>query len=144
MAEVTTKPTTEVRLTRDAVVSLLKEARERFENGAHELYSCSNDESQRPTIAACTEIIGRVGELIDRPWRWPHKETPYGKEEEALTSIEFSPATMDWIRWQRDQQAPYVEDFDTGVSGGDPGYLAEQVYLLHVLEGILRQSEAGA
>lgn len=70
----TTQPALGVRLTRDAAVALLKEAREQFENGACELYN-SDDDSQHRTIAACVEIIGRIGSLIDHPWG-DRTETP--------------------------------------------------------------------
>lgn len=137
--------TTRVRLPRDAAAALVKEARERFENGAHELH-VSHDEGQRATIAACTEIIGLVAGSVGNPWRWPHTETPHGRQEEPLAEFEFSAETMAWIERNRDQQGGYVADFESGACvGAEPGYYAGQVFLLHVLEGILTQrDEAGA
>ena len=144
MAATTEKasPTVELQLTRDAVIALLKEARQQFGNGAHELYSCE-DVGQRSTIAACTEIIGRLDHMIERPWNWPTKEIPrYGKEELGSVTVEFSRETAAWLKWDRDQQRPYVElELATGASVGEPGYEVEQVYLLHVLERVVRQVE---
>lgn len=144
MATTTEKaaPTVELRLTRDAVIALLKEARNRFLDGAEELYG-SNDGSQRPTLAACTEIIGRLDHLIEHPWMWPTKEIPrYGKEELGSITVEFTAETAAWLKWSRDQQQPYVDrELATGASVGDPGYEVEQVYLLHVLERIVREVE---
>ncbi len=129
------------RLSRDAAIALLKEARGQFENGAHELYN-SDDQSQRKTIAACTEIIGRVAEDVGRPWRWPHEETPVGKQEKWFAEFDFSPETLAWIGWDRDQQEAFVADFDSGMNGGgDPGYYAQQVFLLHVLNGLVEQQQ---
>ncbi len=138
MGTVTTTPTAKVELTRDAAAVLLKEAREQYENGARELYRCG-DEKQRPTIAACTEIIGRMSGVL-RPYWWPTSETPVGPQDRPLAEFEFSPATLEWIRWDCGQQRDFVADFDSGMNGGtDPGYHAEQVFLLHVLDGIVRQ-----
>lgn len=134
---------TTVKLNREAARALVKDAREYFENGVHELYT-SRDEGQRPTIAACTEIIGRVGQLVESSWRWPHKDTPYGKEEEWFVEFAFSDETMAWFEWARGQQAGYIADFDSGVHGlADLGVHAEQVYLLHVLDGIISRHGQG-
>lgn len=137
MATVTESPTTTVRLTQDAATALLKEARSQFDNGARELYRCG-DESVHATIAACTEIIGR---LDGRPWRWPHVNTPHGREPAGLAEFEFTATTLDWIEVEHRHTAEHVADLDSGDTGGsDPGYHAGEVFLLHVLRGILEQA----
>ena len=141
MGTITESPTTTVRLTREASTALVKEARERFDNGAHELH-CSDDQGQRVTIAACTEIIGRIAATTLSPWRWPSEQTAVGRQE-LIAEFELSAPTVEWIKTQRDEQAPYVEGFATGVNGdADPGVEAQQVYLLHVLRNITAQAES--
>lgn len=145
MAGTTTEkaaPTVELQFTRDAVIALLKEARRAFENGARELYSC-DDVEQLPTIAACTEITGRLHELVEHPLNWPTKQTPHGKEELPYVTVEFTRKNAPWFEWNRDNQRAFVDDLENGNSGGDPGYEVEQVYLLHVLERIVRQLDEG-
>ena len=145
MATVTESPTTTVRLQREHAAALLAEARREFENGAEELYG-SNDEPQRPRIEACVEIIGRLAPVIERD-RWPKRTVgPDGSqwlEDETFVQFEFSAGVMDWLAWDCEQHAVYVENIDDGSTGhGEPGYYAEQVFLLHVLRLILDQVEA--
>lgn len=132
--------TRKIQLHREGAIALLGEARRELENGTHELFH-NNDESQRATIAACAEIIGRLGQEVD-PRRWPTEDTPVGKLERWFAEFEFSEEALAWIEWDRGQMEGFVADFDSGVAGvADPGYHAEQVFLLHVLDGILRQRD---
>lgn len=144
MAAIATETATEIKLTPEAVDALVTEARSDLETGARELYGIG-DESQRATIAASVEIIGRLSPFADNPWAWPKKDTPIGKEDEPFVVIAFSGPTTDWLRWNREQVQALVADFDTGAAGGDgePGYVTGQVYLLHVLDWIIRQTDEG-
>lgn len=127
-----------VRLNREAAAALVKEARRDFENGAHELYN-SSDVSQEAVIAACVEVIGVLTDTVES--RWP-QETDHGFTFDRWSvDFELSPAVMAWIRKTREEQVGFIDDLDGGVCGAEPGYIAEQVYLLHVLDGILGQPE---
>ena len=65
-----------------------------------------------------------------------------GADPFALPGLHFTRETAAWLKWDRDQQRPYVElELATGASVGEPGYEVEQVYLLHVLERVVRQVE---
>ena len=145
MATQTESPTATVRLQREHAAALLQEARREFENGARELHEC-NDEAQRPRIEACVELIGRLAPKVEDD-RWPKRkvgpEDHKWLEDEVFVDFAFSASVMDWIAWDCEQHAGYVQNMDDGKTGnGEPGYYAEQVFLLHVLRLILDQVEA--
>lgn len=136
----------EITLSRPAAAALVKEARRAFENGAHELFT-SADELQRPIIEASIEVIGRLATVVDR--RWPQEKIDVGSryelEDERKVAFEVSPEVIAWIERTRDEQVGFIADLDDGeASHEEADYLAEQVYLLHVLDGLVGQREAAA
>lgn len=72
---------------------------------------------------------------------WPQETTPVGSQDQPLVEFEFTPQTLDWIERQTVDQERYIEDLDKGLDGADPGYGPSQVYLLHVMRGIVAQRE---
>lgn len=127
-----------VKLNRDAAGALLKEARSEFENGARELWRMG-DESQRPTIEATVEVIGKLAGLVEGPGnRWPHKEQEIGHPYPIDAEIAFTEVALGWMRKDCGFVAEHVAELDhRGEWGGaDPGYLPEQVFLLHVLRDV--------
>lgn len=136
--------TTPVRLHREAATALLNEARRDFENAAHELYLV-NDEGQRPTIEATVEVIGRLSGVLKH---WPQKRNADLGFDEEVWALDFdlSLTVLEWLESVRDQHAGFVAELDDGRtdSGDEQGYIASQVYLLHVLDGILAQRDEAA
>jgi hypothetical protein len=130
-----------ITLHREAATALLAEARREFENAACERWGGEfHDESQDANLEATTEIIGRLGWDVDRAW--PQNVELTGKADRFDVEFEFTPETLDWIRRQAKTHGAYVNELDAGVNSTEPGYIAGQVYLLHVLRGIAAQREA--
>ena len=128
-----------VKLNRDAATALMAEARREFENAAEERWGRGfRDMSQEPNLAASTEIIGSLS------WQlkfWPLEDTPGGSEDQPLVEFEFTTETLDWIERKVPGQEGFVSDLDKGSDRGEPGYLSEQVYILHVLRSIAAQGK---
>ena len=131
----------EIKLHRQAATALMRRARGwEFDSAARELVG--GDEGQRAEIEACIEIIGRLSWDIER---WPQEEYYGTKVDQQFVEVELSSTTLDWIERERGLVAAFIGDLDgTEASSTDPGYVAEHVYLRHVLDGILGQREAVA
>lgn len=112
-----------VTLNREAATALLTEARRDFENGAHELLS--GDESQRPTIDACTEIIGRLNWNIDRDW-WPQENppAPFTAYDKPQVEFEFTQTAIEWMERTETGTSGFIADLERD-GEGDEGGIAE-------------------
>lgn len=129
-----------ITLSREAAAVLLKDARCDFANAVQELYGC-DDQSQQATIDATVELIGRLADTVEK--RWP-RETHHGiTDDQWFVEFEFSPGLLAWLEKRRSDQVGYIGDLDRGESRGvEPGYHAEQVYLLHVLNDVVGERDA--
>lgn len=127
-----------VRLNREAAAALLTEARRDFENAAHEILG--GDESQRLRLDACTEVIGRLNWNVDRLWPEVEQDGPFAPYDDPDVKFELSDRVIEWMRLDLEHLVPFIEDLESGDCLPNPGDIAQQVYLVHVLRGAIEQA----